>query len=81
MTTGSASRTICTPEANVPGAAVFDTAWPAFFAFSTHCRMIESITYSTPSLCVAGLFVYCRRIFSTRILSYYKWAEWLSMDP
>jgi hypothetical protein len=71
-TTGSASRTIWTPDAYVPGAALLDTAWPAFFAFSTHCRMTESTTYSTPSLCVAGLLEYCRRIFSMRILSYYK---------
>lgn len=66
---GNTSAIFCTPEANVPGAAFLETAWPAFLARSNHWRDIESTTYSTPSLCVAGLFLNCWTIFWTTVAS------------
>lgn len=54
---GRTSVIFCTPEANVPGAALRDTACPAFLARSSHWRTTVSTTYRTPSLCVAALFL------------------------
>ena len=50
MIEGSSSVTWFTPAANVPSDAPEPGVCPALRACSTHCRVTESITYSTPSL-------------------------------
>lgn len=57
MKEGSSSVTWLTPAAKVPSDAAGPDGCPAFFACSTHCRVTESTTYRTPSLCVPGAFL------------------------
>ena len=69
INTGIRSVTLFTPAAYVPSGAELLMAWPCCLAWSSHLRVTESTTYSTPSLCVPGVFLKCVNNFWTRTVS------------
>ena len=71
MNDGNNSVTWLTPAANVPSGADGPNVCLALRACSTHPRVTESTTYSTPSLWVAGAFLKCMYTRCMRTVSDY----------
>lgn len=55
--TGMSSVTRWTPAAKVPSLAEPSTGWPWALACSSHLRVTESTTYSTPNLWSPSVFL------------------------